>query len=429
MREPVAGNDAIWLQDSATNLMVINAVITTDRLDVATLREAFRVRVIEAEGGRRYDRFYQRVRREGARPYWEDDPDFDIARQIIPAREAGLETRAALQRFVGEEAGRPLPPDRPLWQIQLVEQFEGDGSALVVRVHHCIGDGMALVAVIFALMEEMTAEHPSAPARGGIRPSAGAPGRGLLKALLIPLAAPGILIKRLLWWPDRHALHGPAVSGKKVVAWTAPLDLAVVKAAKNRLGATVNDVLMASVSGAVSRYLARHAGQSITQFRISMPVNVRRPDAPLRLENRFAAVPLTLPAGISDLGTRVTAVKARMDELKRSVAPIVVYGIQVTLLTVLPHGVSRWLIDFLANKCTAVVTNMPGPQRLVTLAGRQVRGMMFWVPQRADIGVGISVLSFAGKVQVGVIADARLLPDAGLLVEAFEEEFAALRAL
>ena len=298
-----------------------------------------------------------------------------------------------------------------------------------MRVHHCIGDGMALVAVIFALMEEMTAEHPAAPARGGIRPSAGAPGRGLLKALLIPLAAPGILIKRLLWWPDRHALHGPAVSGKKVVAWTAPLDLAVVKAAKNRLGATVNDVLMASVSGAVSRYLARHAGQSITQFRISMPVNVRRPDAPLRLENRFAAVPLTLPAGISDLGTRVTAVKARMDELKRSVAPIVVYGIQVTLLTVLPHGVSRWLIDFLANKCTAVVTNMPGPQRLVTLAGRQVRGMMFWVPQRADIGVGISVLSFAGKVQVGVIADARLLPDAGLLVEAFEEEFAALRAL
>jgi len=429
VREPVAGNDAIWLQDSATNLMVINAVITTDRLDVATLREAFRVRVIEAEGGRRYDRFHQRVRREGARPYWEDDPDFDIARQIIPAREAGVETRAALQRYVGEEAGRPLPADRPLWQIQLVEQFEGDGSALVVRVHHCIGDGMALVAVIFALMEEMTAEHPAAPARGGIRPSAGAPGRGLLKAILIPLAAPGILIKRLLWWPDRHALHGPAVSGKKVVAWTAPLDLAVVKAAKNRLGATVNDVLMASVSGAVSRYLARHAGQSITQFRISMPVNVRRPDAPLRLENRFAAVPLTLPAGISDLGTRVTAVKARMDELKRSVAPIVVYGIQVTLLTVLPHGVSRWLIDFLANKCTAVVTNMPGPQRLVTLAGRQVRGMMFWVPQRADIGVGISVLSFAGKVQVGVIADARLLPDAGLLVEAFEEEFAALRAL
>ena len=160
-----------------------------------------------------------------------------------------------------------------------------------------------------------------------------------------------------------------------------------------------------------------------------MPVNVRRPDAPLRLENRFAAVPLTLPAGIGDLGARVTAVKARMDELKRSVAPIVVYGIQVTLLTVLPHGVSRWLIDFLANKCTAVVTNMPGPQRVVTLAGRQVRGMMFWVPQRADIGVGISVLSFAGKVQVGVIADARLLPDPGLLVEAFEEEFAALRAL
>ena len=99
------------------------------------------------------------------------------------------------------------------------------------------------------------------------------------------------------------------------------------------------------------------------------------------------------------------------------------------MLTVLPQAVSRGLIDFLANKCTAVVTNVPGPQRDITLAGRRVRSLMFWVPQRADIGVGISILSFAGKVQIGVIADAGLVPDPQDLVRAFEEEFEALRAL
>jgi WS/DGAT/MGAT family acyltransferase len=202
-----------------------------------------------------------------------------------------------------------------------------------------------------------------------------------------------------------------------------------VKDARKRLGATVNDVLMASVSGAVSRYLARHAGQTIEKLHISMPVNVRRADEPLKLENRFAAVPLELPAGIAHLGDRVRAVKVQMDALKQSVVPIVVYGIQHAMLTVLPQGVSRGLIDFLANKCTAVVTNVPGPQRELTLAGRRVRSLMFWVPQRADIGVGISILSFAGFVQVGVLADVELVPDPGDLVRAFEEEFAELRTL
>jgi WS/DGAT/MGAT family acyltransferase len=288
---------------------------------------------------------------------------------------------------------------------------------------------MALTSVIFALMEEMTSEHELAPARGGIRPAAGAFAGGLLRAASVPLAAPGILLKRMLWRPDRHALHGPRVSGRKQVAWTAPFDLAVVKDARKRLGATVNDVLMASVSGAVSRYLARHAGQTIEKLHISMPVNVRRADEPLKLENRFAAVPLELPAGIAHLGDRVRAVKVQMDALKQSVVPIVVYGIQHAMLTVLPQGVSRGLIDFLANKCTAVVTNVPGPQRELTLAGRRVRSLMFWVPQRADIGVGISILSFAGFVQVGVLADVELVPDPGDLVRAFEEEFAELRTL
>lgn len=429
MRIPVASHDAMWLQDTPTNLMVINAVFTTERIGIEAVREAFRVRVLEVAGGERFRRFRQRVVWERGRPCWEDDPAFSLERQIVPARVADLRTAEQLQRYVGEEAGRPLPADQPAWQFQFVEHYEADSSAFIVRVHHSIGDGMALVSVIFTLMEEMTAEHAVAPPRGGILPAGGAPGRGLLPALLIPLAAPGILLKRLLWIPDRHALHGRPLSGQKQVAWTAPLDIGVVKAAKNHLAATVNDILMASVSGALSRYLAEHGGERVHRLRVSMPVNVRRPDEPMTLENRFAAVPLELPAGIPTLEARVRAVKRRMDGLKRSVVPIVVYGIQRALLFALPQVVSRVLIDFLANKCTAVVTNVPGPQREITIAGRQVRQMMFWVPQRANIGVGISILSFAGKVQVGVIADTALVPEARALARAFEAEFEALRAL
>jgi diacylglycerol O-acyltransferase / wax synthase len=426
MRRPVAPNDAIWLQDTATNLMVINGIFVLDRIDIATLRRTFQERVIEAAGGE-YLRFRERVTHTGGRWYWEDDPGFDIARHIIAAEEPGLRTTPELRRFVGLEASKPLPGDRPLWQFQVVEEFEDGGSACLVRLHHCIGDGMALVSVIFHLMEELPGARESTPA--AIRPAAGAPSPRLLKLIQIPFAAPAILIRRMLWAPDRHVLHGPKVSGQKRVAWTAPLELQVVKDIKNRLGATVNDVLMACVTGALSRYIEHRAGQIIERLRISMPVSVRSPQAAMTLENRFAAVPLELPAGIKQARERVAAVKQRMDALKQSVAPIVIYGIQSALLAALPQAVSRSLIDFLANKCTAVVTNVPGPQRGLALAGRRIRSLMFWVPQRADIGVGISILSFMGKVQIGVICDVELVPDPTELVQAFEEELAALQAI
>jgi hypothetical protein len=160
-----------------------------------------------------------------------------------------------------------------------------------------------------------------------------------------------------------------------------------------------------------------------------MPVNVRMPGTPLRLENHFAAVPLELPAGPGPFQDRIKAVKARMDELKRSVTPLVIYRLQRTLLAFLPKAVSRSLIDFLANKCTAVVTNVPGPPGDLRLEGRKLRAMLFWVPQRARIGIGVSILSFAGKVQVGVMADEALMLDPADLVAAFEEEFEALKKL
>jgi WS/DGAT/MGAT family acyltransferase len=429
MRERIASNDAIWLQDSETNLMVINAVIITDRLDLETLRSTFQRRVFEGPDAGRFERLRCRITGSGLLRFWERDPDFAIARHIFPARGDNLHSLAAVQEYVGQAAGGKLPRDRPRWEIQVIEGFEADGTALLVRVHHSIADGMALISLMFALMDENW-NREDGVARGSVHPLDGTRILGrLARMALIPLSAPGILLRRLAWVPDRSDLHGRSLSGRKRVAWTAPLDLDVIKQAKNRLGATVNDVLMAAVVGAFSMYLERHGEPSPTRFRVSMPVNVRHPGMPLRCENHFAAVPIELPASSGPIPLRIKAVKARMDELKGSVAPLVVYALQRALLSFLPKGVSRGLIDFLANKCTAVVTNVPGPAGDLALEGRRVRSMLFWVPQRARIGIGISILSFAGKVQVGVMTDEVLMLDPAELVQAFEEEFEGLRKL
>ncbi len=430
MRELISANDAIWLQDSDTNLMVINAVIITDQLDVVTLRKTFQERIFEGPEGERFKRLRCRIISRGPLNYWEVDPDFSLARHILPVRGKKLRSLKEVQNYVGKRASRKLAEDRPRWEIQVIEKFEDGASALLIRIHHSIGDGMALVSLMFALMDESWV-RTDGMAKGSVPPPAGlmTPLQLLLRAVAIPLSAPSVLLRRLAWFADSSHLHGPELSGEKRVAWTAPLDLAVVKKAKDLVGATVNDVLMASVSGAFSTYLARRGASAPTRFLVSMPVNVRHPGMPLRCENKFAAVPLELPASSPHTSHRILAVKESLDRLKQSTTPLVVYGLQRALLSFLPEIVSRTLIDFLANKCTAVVTNVAGPAHDIALEGRKVRSILFWVPQRAQIGIGISILSFAGQVQVGVIADKALLPDPAHLVEAFEEEFEELRRL
>jgi hypothetical protein len=249
MRERIASNDAIWLQDSETNLMVINAVIITDRLDLETLRSTFQQRVFAGPDRGRFERLRCRITGSGWRRYWEPDPDFDIQRHIFPVRGDNLHSLAAVQDYVGRAAGGKLPRDRPRWEIQVIEGFEDAATALLVRVHHSIGDGMALISLMFALMDESW-DREDGLARGSVHPLAGTRILGrILRRVMIPLGIPGILLRRLVWIADRSRLHGPGLSGRKRVAWTAPLDLDLIKQAKNRLGATVNVVLMASVVG------------------------------------------------------------------------------------------------------------------------------------------------------------------------------------
>ncbi len=429
MREPLAPNDAIWLQDSATNLMVINAIIITDRLDHHTLRSAFQQRIFEGPDATRFERLRCRITGKGHRRYWEPDPDFHLARHILPTRAKNLHSIEAIQEYVGREASHKLDWDRPQWEIQVIEAFDQDATALLVRIHHSIADGEALVCLLFTLMDRSCAPESSLPHGGGQPPLEDSWMGRFLRTAAIPLAAPGILLRRLTWFPDRSHMHGPPLSGTKRVAWTRPLDLDVLKKAKHHIGATVNDVLMASVAGAFSNYLTHHGDKAPPRFLISMPVNVRNPADPLRCDNHFAPVPLELPAGPCALSHRILAVKGRMDELKHSPAPQVIFELQRVLLTLLPKAVSRGLIDFLANKCTAVVTNITGPTHDIALEGRRVRSIHFWVPQRANIGIGISMLSFAGKVQLGVITDDALVPDPAALIQAFEDEFEAIKTL
>jgi WS/DGAT/MGAT family acyltransferase len=219
----------------------------------------------------------------------------------------------------------------------------------------------------------------------------------------------------------------PAIA--KRVAWNDDLTLDRVKVVGKALSGSVNDVLLSCVAGAIGDYL-RHKGDDPTgkEIRAMVPVNLRPMDKAYQLGNRFGLVPLVLPIGIDNPVERMYAVRARMHELKGSFQPIMAFGL-LSVAGLLIKPVQHAMLGLFAKKATAVMTNVPGPQVPLKFCGSTVDKVMFWVPQSGDIGMGVSILTYAGKVQFGLITDAGLCPDPQAIVDRLGPEFDKLETL
>ncbi|HZN47254.1 MAG TPA: WS/DGAT domain-containing protein, partial [Ramlibacter sp.] len=182
----------------------------------------------------------------------------------------------------------------------------------------------------------------------------------------------------------------------------------------------------ACVAGAIGDYL-RDKGDDPTgqEIRAMVPVNLRPMSEAWKLGNRFGLAPLVLPIGIAHPGERLYAVHARMNQLKTSYQPLLAFAV-LALSGMMIKPVQTAIMGLFAKKATAVMTNVPGPREPIRFCGRTVDQVMFWVPQSGDIGLGVSVLSYGGNVQFGVMSDTLLCPDPQDIIDQFEPEFAKL---
>jgi WS/DGAT/MGAT family acyltransferase len=214
--------------------------------------------------------------------------------------------------------------------------------------------------------------------------------------------------------------------GVKVVAWNEPLPLDGVKAIGKALGCSVNDVLLACAAGAIGSYL-RDRGEDPAgkEIRAMVPVNLRPLDKAWQLGNRFGLAPLVLPVGIENPIERVYAVRQRMSEMKGSYQPLLAFGI-LALTGLFIKPVQDFVLGLFAKKTTAVMTNVPGPAVPLKFCGATLRQTIFWVPASGHVGVGISILSYAGGVQFGLITDRRLCSKPQDIIDRFEPEFEKL---
>jgi diacylglycerol O-acyltransferase / wax synthase len=421
--------DHAWLRmDTDANLMMIVGFwLLAPKLTLAELTERIQSALLT------YPRFVQKVVEDDDGAAWVADEAFDIGHHVT--REAlrhrpGETALDGLKRRVAELATQPLDPSRPLWQFHLIEDLDGVQSAMICRIHHCIGDGIALISVTLSIADGGT-PPPQRKARESapdgvsdilIKPLVGLTSRGMDVGLQVMQDAASLLLMA----DDSHTrLKGTATPGKRV-AWGEPLALDDVKAVSKAYGVSINDVLLAAVAGAIGSYL-KNKGDDPTgqEIRAMVPVNLRPPGEAYKLGNRFGLVPLVLPIGMAHPGERLYAVHLRMNALKGSTQPLLAFGV-LALSGLMVKPMQDLITGVFAKKATAVMTNVPGPREPLRFCGRTVRQVMFWVPQSGDIGVGVSILSYAGGVQFGLITDAKLCPDPEAIVERFAPEFEKL---
>jgi diacylglycerol O-acyltransferase / wax synthase len=440
----VSAVDSAWLRmEDPTNLMMVTGVLLFDgRLDQRRLRAVVEERLLA------FPRFRQRIQEPPfgvGTPSWVTDNRFDLDYHLrrVALPEPG--DKRALEAFVSEEMSTPLDFTKPLWQIVVVEHAAG--SALVSRIHHSIADGIALVRVLLSLTDETArprrrrATNPpdlDAGAGSSLLRAGGwlaQTGFGLVREPGQALRAAGLgadaavtLARVTLMPPDpQTALKGP-LGVMKRAAWSEPIPLAGVKEAGLRVGGTINDVLVTAAAGALRRYLAGR-GDDVDglDVRAAVPVNLRPLDEAHRLGNQFGLVFLALPLGVEDPAERLTEVKRRMDELKSSLQPVVAFGV-LTTIGLVPAPLQPLPIQFFGSKASLVLSNVPGPRERLYLAGEPLARAMFWVPQSGRLGLGVSILSYAGEVLVGVASDAGLVPDPTAIVDGFQAEMKALTA-
>jgi WS/DGAT/MGAT family acyltransferase len=324
----------------------------------------------------------------------------------------------------------------------------------VARLHHCLADGIALASVLLSLTDDHPDVAPETtqrvvrtnlrdPRRPGLRTRVAEGSADVADVVgvdpLVPRSLRQVALSLRFGWrvlttglgllfaarDPRTRLHG-RLGQAKCAAWTSPIDLGMLKRVATELDATVNDVLLGVTAGAIRRHLMSF-GERAHDLRIFVPVDLRPPDAPVppELGNRFGLVFVRLPVSVADPVDRVHAVRQRMNRVKAAEQAASTFAI-VAIVGALPSWGHRLAVRLLGAKSTAVVTNVPGPRDPVFLAGARLKRLVFWVPQAGSVGLGVSILSYAGDVTIGVAADRNLVPDPYVLTRAVEDELADL---
>ncbi len=392
-----------------------------------------------------------------AHPTWEFDPEFDISKHIIPVRLDPPGSEEQLRELASRLFQGMLSRDKPLWEMYLVHGLEGDRSALVSKVHHCLVDGVSGIELLMIVLDVSPDPPPPSPPEPFQPPpipdaitrlsdavfdrlaeslkTTADMQEALLNSIDNPASSRSInraLETALPYFlrPGQRAPFNAPFSGQRKLAWSE-CSFAEVRAIRQACGGTVNDVILAILGGALSLYYEAHGMETEGQVaRVLIPVNVRREDERGALGNRISMILIEVPLGLRNPIERLNAVHERTESLKRN---HVADGMELAagFLGNMPPMLQALLGSLppppntLAN---LVCTNIPGPMIPLYSVGHLLEANYPLVPIAWEMGVGCAVTSYNHKLYFGLMADAQAAPDVDRLGDFLAQAYVELRS-
>ena len=416
---PLPADDVVWQQDRETNLHIVSAVVfLAGQSTVEKLRELVEERLVnfQRENGEKLcPRLTCRIETMYGQYVWIEAANFNMEQHVRLWQGRLPGTTTELQDIVSEICSQPLPDDKPLWEFILVPTPAMENShCFVFRIHHSYADGIALTRLFVNNLFDVPVRNYE-PIRFSAK-------QRLLMWCKAALVGPITVLTKCLSPADNSKIHGGLLNGKKIVAWSKRFSLATVKEIKNETKTTVNDVMTSCLSGALRRYLQDNSEQKPQDIWAAVPVDVRADRKSMKFTNKFALVFLRAPVGVEDSMEQLFETKQRMDEIKKS-AEAFVAASTVRLLMLLPHFISKPILDLFSLKMSCVLSNVPGPQLTLTIGGNEALGGVFWPPARANIAIMMSIFSYNGHINIGVMADEAIISKPQEIVANFEKHF------
>jgi diacylglycerol O-acyltransferase / wax synthase len=404
-------------------------------------------------------RYRQRVRHvplELGRPVWVDDPHFRIGDHLRHATLPRPGTEESLRDLTARVMSEHLDLSRPPWETWLVDGLAGGRWAMVNKTHHAMIDGISGADIVGVLLDrdphaEARAVRPWTPAAEASPVALAASALGDM--LRVPLEV-GQGLARAVRAPRRFShqraveLSGLAQVGEKVIwpetgldgpigplrrwGW-ARADLAEIKRVQNRLGGTLNDVMLAAIAGGFRAFLiARGEDVDGRTVRTMVPVSMRTPEEHGALGNQISAVFADLPVGIPDPQQRLVAVTAQLSSLKSSGMAIGVDSMlnAADLVPGMLFALAARVAAHLPQRAiSTVTTNVPGPRMPMYLLGHRMRELFAYIPIGAEIRITIGIASYAGCLTCGVTGDFDAVPDLQVLCDGIQGAIDELVAL
>ena len=418
---PLEADDAVWQQDRPTNRHIVHALMVIEgRPDIEKLRQMIHERLVfgkDGKGKRICPRLTQVIRKHLGFYVWQEDESFNMKNHVVNWDGNFPKCLDELESTIAEICSTPLPKFLSPWQFLVIPIVDENCFGLILRVHHSVADGVALTRVFVKNLYDVPPQTPE--------PKKFTTKQRFYMWFKAVVVGPLLVLTKFFSRADDSKLHGQGLCGKKVVAWSKNVDLSLVKQIKNVVGSTVNDVMVSCLAGAMHDYLKRQENHDIAKLEdmwASVPVDIRASAKSVKLKNKFALVFLRLPIVAKNAVDRLLATKQRMDIIKTSAEPYVT-AVTVQILLMFPDWISKPLIDFFSKKMSCVLSNVPGPQQTLFLGGQKIVQGIFWVPQRANIGVGLSIFSYGGGIRVGVYSDECVIPNPREVVRGFEKNF------